>query len=348
MTKKSRNIIIGVSLVLLLLLIAGATLGGIFYQLVFRPQFHPSEKTYILIDKDDNIDSIYNKVRQAGNPEHFWGFEWMTDYKHYADNIHTGKYPIYPGDDAYHLLSRLLRGYQEPLNVTVGSVRTLDRLAGSLSKQLMIDSTDIVAYFEDTLLIQRLGYDKATIPALIIPDTYEMYWDITAEQLMERLQKEHDMFWNESRKQQAQAIGLTPLEVTTLASIVEEETNNNEEKPMVAGLYMNRLRKHILLQADPTVKFALQAFGRRRVLNSDLTIDSPYNTYLYPGLPPGPIRVPSKIGIEAVLNYAHHDYIFMCAKEDFSGTHNFAVTLAEHMRNARKYQQALNERKIFR
>ena len=207
---------------------------------------------------------------------------------------------------------------------------------------------EVAQILADSALIRRMGYDKISLPCLIVPDTYEMYWNITPEALMERLQKEHDTYWNSQRKNQAQSIGLTPEEVVTLASIVEEETANDGEKPMVAGLYMNRLHKKMLLQADPTVKFALQDAGRRRILNSDLKVDSPYNTYLYAGLPPGPIRVPSKIGIEAVLNYARHDYIFMCAKEDFSGTHNFAVTLAQHMQNARRYQAALNARNIRR
>jgi len=345
MTKKKTYILLGI--VLLILFISGA-LAGAFYYLVFTPQFHPAERAYVYIDRDDTADSVYHKVELAGNPKHTWGFQWMAEYKDYAANIHTGRYAIEPGDDAYHLLSRLLRGYQQPLNVTVPSVRTFDRLAGSLGRQLMIDSVEVAQILADSALIKRMGYDEISLPCLIVPDTYEMYWNITAEALMERLQKEHDAYWNAQRKSRAEAIGLTPEEVVTLASIVEEETANDGEKPMVAGLYMNRLHKKMLLQADPTVKFALKDSGRRRILNSDLTVDSPYNTYLYAGLPPGPIRVPSKVGIEAVLNYAHHDYIFMCAKEDFSGTHNFAVTLSQHMQNARRYQAALNARGVRR
>ena len=345
MTKKKIHIFLGIILLVMLLAAAAA---GTFYWLVFTPQFHPAEKSYVYIDRDDTADSVLVKVQQIGNPSHIWGFEWMADYQDYASNIHTGRYTIQPGDDAYHLLSRLLRGYQEPLNVNVPSVRTFDRLAGSLGRQLMIDSVEVAQMLSDSALIERMGYNKISLPCLIVPDTYEMYWNITPEALMERLQKEHDAYWDSQRKSRAQAIGLTPAEVVTLASIVEEETANDGEKPMVAGLYMNRLHKRMLLQADPTVKFALLDSGRRRILNSDLKVDSPYNTYLYPGLPPGPIRVPSKVGIEAVLNYAHHDYIFMCAKEDFSGTHNFAVTLAQHMQNARRYQAALNARGVRR
>ena len=210
----------------------------------------------------------------------------------------------------------------------------------------MIDSVEIANLLNDADFIQKMGYSKETLPALFIPNTYEVYWNISAEDFMARMQKEHKAYWNEERIQKAQTIGLTPIEVATLASIVEEETANQAEKPMVAGLYINRLKKGMLLQADPTVKFSLQEFGLKRILFKHLEVDSPYNTYKYAGLPPGPIRVPSYQGLESVLNYTQHNYIYMCAKEDFSGTHNFAVTSAQHAANARKYQQALNKRGI--
>jgi UPF0755 protein len=219
-------------------------------------------------------------------------------------------------------------------------------MARNVSRQLMIDSTEVAKLINDTAYIQKMGYTKETLPALFIPNTYEVYWDMSAEDFMARMQKEHKAYWNEKRMKQAEAIGLTPVEVATLASIVEEETANQAEKPMVAGLYINRLKKGMLLQADPTVKFSLQEFGLKRILFKHLEVDSPYNTYKYAGLPPGPIRVPSYQGLESVLNYTKHNYIYMCAKEDFSGTHNFAVTSAQHAANARKYQQALNRRGI--
>ena len=192
----------------------------------------------------------------------------------------------------------------------------------------------------------QMGYTKETLPALFIPNTYEVYWNMSADAFMKRMQKEHAAFWNKERRGKAANIGLSPEEVATLASIVEEETANNAEKPMVAGLYINRLNKGMLLQADPTVKFGLQEFGLKRILNKHLAVDSPYNTYKYAGLPPGPIRIPSIQGLESVLNYTHHNFIYMCAKEDFSGTHNFAATLSQHMANARRYQQELNKRRI--
>lgn len=322
--------------------------GGILYYYLLYPQFHPSKTVYIYIDRDDTTDSIYNKVKQVGCAKRLAGFKWLSRYRKPALRMHTGRYAIRPQDNVYHVFSRLYRGYQEPMNLTIGNVRTLDRLAQSIGRQLMIDSAEIVIQMFDSAFQAQIGYNTATLPCLFIPDTYQVYWNISVDDFFKRMQKEHDRFWNNERLAQASVIGMTPAEVCTLASIVEEETNNNQEKPMVAGLYMNRLYMNMPLQADPTVKFALQDFTLRRITNQHLQIDSPYNTYINTGLPPGPIRIPTKKGIESVLNYTKHDYIYMCAKEDFSGTHNFASNYADHTANAKRYWKALNERKIFK
>lgn len=344
MQKKKKRILFGV---LAFLLLIGIACAGTIYYLLFAPQFHPAKTAYVYIDRDDTADSIYNKVEKAGNPGNFTGFRWMTRWRDYPRQIHTGRYAIRPNENVYHVFSRLYRGYQEPMNLTIGSVRTVDRLVRSVGKQLMVDSAEIARVMNDSAVLQRLGYTPETLPCLFIPETYQVYWDMSAEDFLERMQKEHRKFWNRERLDKAASIGLTPEEVCTLASIVEEETNNNAEKPMVAGLYINRLHSGMPLQADPTIKFALQDFGLRRITNAHLNIDSPYNTYLNPGLPPGPIRIPSPVGLDAVLNYTRHNYLYMCAKEDFSGTHNFASNYSDHMKNARKYWKALNERKIF-
>lgn len=330
------------------MLLIGVACAGTFYYYIFYPQFHPKKTTYVYIDRDDTADSIYNKVKAQGKPGNFNGFLWMARWRDFDTRIHTGRYAIRPNENVYHVFSRLYRGYQEPTNLTIGNVRTLDRLARNVGRQLMIDSAEIATVLNDSAFRQKLGYSKETMPTLFIPETYQVYWDMSVDDFFLRMQKEHDKFWNRERLAKATALGMTPEEVSTLASIVEEETNNTEEKPMVAGLYINRLQKGMPLQADPTIKFALQDFGLRRITNEHLDVKSPYNTYLNAGLPPGPIRIPSPMGIDAVLNYAKHDYIYMCAKEDFSGTHNFASNYAEHMRNARKYWKALNERKIFK
>lgn len=343
--KKSTKIILSCLVGIVLLAIAGA---GALYYYFLSPQFFPREQAYIYIDRDDTIDSIYYKVEAAGNPKQMTAFKIIATHKKLNQNLRTGKYHIAQGDSPNKLASRLTGGIQTPVKLTIGSVRTLDRIARQVGNQLMIDSAEVAYKLNDPIFIGSLGYTEESIYNLFIPDTYEVYWNMSVDDFFKRMQKEHDRFWNDTRKQKAEEIGLTPEQVYILASIVDEETNSTAEKPIVAGLYLNRLRKGMLLQADPTVKFAWQDFELRRVTNAHLEIDSPYNTYKYSGLPPGPIRVPSKKGIDSVLNYTKHNYIYMCAKEDFSGTHNFASTLAEHTNNARKYWKALNDRKIYR
>ena len=340
MKKKTRNILTGIALVILLGI---AGIAHIYYYFFAQP-FQITDTAYIYIDRDDDVDSVSHKIIEAGHPKQMHGFESLIRYKGYTPK--TGRYALHPTDNMRYLHRRLSMGYQTPVKLTIGSVRTLDRMARNVARQLMIDSTEVMKLMNDTAFIRQLGYTPQTLPALFIPNTYEVYWNMSAEDFMARMQKEHKAYWNEKRMKQAEAIGLTPIEVATLASIVEEETAVNAEKPMVAGLYINRLKRGMLLQADPTVKFSMGDFELRRILYKHLEVDSPYNTYKYAGLPPGPIRVPSYQGLESVLNYTKHPYIYMCAKEDFSGTHNFAVTSAQHAANARRYQQALNRRGI--
>jgi UPF0755 protein len=222
----------------------------------------------------------------------------------------------------------------------------MDRLAGSLSRKLMLDSTVVAILLHDSSFCSQQGYDTATIACLFVPNTYEVYWDISLEHFIQRMKKEHDRFWEGERTTKAQALGLTPNEVCTVASIIDEETANNAEKPMIAGMYLNRLKTGMPLQADPTVKFALQDFALKRIYHDMLEFNSPYNTYKNIGLPPGPIKIASIASIDAVLNRVDHPYLYMCAKEDFSGTHNFARTYQEHLKNAARYAKALNERGI--
>ena len=230
--------------------------------------------------------------------------------------------------------------------LTIPEARTMEKLAAVLGRWLMMDSVEVATALTDNSYCQRWKYDTCTIAALFVPNTYEVYWNVTLDRFMERMVKEHAAFWNEERQEKAKAIGLTPNEVCTLASIIDEETANTAEKPMIAGMYINRLHTDMPLQADPTVKFAMKNFALRRIYRDMLLFDSPYNTYRNTGLPPGPIKIASIKGIEAVLNYVKHDFLYMCAKEDFSGTHNFAVTYNEHLRNAARYAAALNRRGI--
>ena len=301
---------------------------------------------YVYIDADDNIDSVFAKLQPISCGAGMTALRTVARHTSYSEHIHTGRYAVRPGEGALSVYQMLSRGEQEPMRLTVPEARTMPRMAALLAKKLMMDSATIANALTDNGFCQKYGQDTATMACLFIPNTYDIYWDVSIDGLMKRMKREHDNFWTAARRSKAEAAGLTPDEVQTLASIVDEETANNEEKPKVAGMYLNRVRKHMLLQADPTVKFALKQFDLRRILNVHLKVESPYNTYLHVGLPPGPIKVASVKGIDAVLNHVPSDYLYMCAKEDFSGTHNFARTYSEHLANARRYQQALNARGI--
>lgn len=244
------------------------------------------------------------------------------------------------------VIRRFRNQEQTPVQVTFNNIRTAPQLAQRLASQLMLDSLDIITRLESDSCMQHYGLNAATAVTLFIPDTYELYWNISPDALFERMQKEYRHFWNGTRLEKAKALSLTPAQVATIASIIEEESNRQAEYPVIAGLYINRLKKNMPLQACPTVKFALQDFGLRRILEKHLQVDSPYNTYKYAGLPPGPIRIPRASTMDAVLNRQQHNYLYMCANADFSGTHHFSATYAEHARYARHYQAELNKRKI--
>ncbi|MEE0978526.1 MAG: endolytic transglycosylase MltG [Muribaculaceae bacterium] len=257
----------------------------------------------------------------------------------------SGAYKITNGTTALALARRIRTGSQTPVKVTFHNIRTMDQLAEKVTANLNISERDFLDAC-DTILSLK-GFKKNEYPAAFIPDTYEFYWDVLPYPVIRKLFKEHEKFWTDDRKAKAEALGLTPVEVATIASIVEEETSKADERPLVARLYMNRLKKNMPLQADPTVKFALGDFNLRRIYKQHLGVRSPYNTYVNKGLPPGPIRVVTRNTIDDVLNAPEHNYLYMCAKEDFSGYHNFATDFASHQANARRYQAALNKRGIL-
>lgn len=301
---------------------------------------------YVYIDDNDDLDSVSAKLAPIANEHALLSFRIISRHSGYSKHIRSGRYAILPGEGIISVLRKLKNGHQEPMRLTIPESKTTDRLAGALSRKLMVDSLVLSILLKDSAFCAKQGYDTATIVCMFVPDTYEVYWNTSIDNLMSRLKKEHDKFWDKGRQEKAKAIGLTPDEVCTLASIIDEETSNNPEKPMIARMYLNRLEKGMPLQADPTVKFALKDFALKRIYHNMLNTDSPYNTYKYAGLPPGPIKVASVAGIDAVLNAAQHNYLYMCAKEDFSGTHNFASTYSEHLKNAARYSKALNERGI--
>lgn len=330
-----------------------AVILGFVYYYFFSSFSTKSETTYVYIDQDDNIDSVYQKLKPEAKEHSFFAFRTLARYFDYGSHIRTGRYAIGKNQGALSLFRHLRNGQQSPVDLTIPSVRTVGDLAAAVSSRLMLKEEDLYDSLTNEKVCRRYGYDTATIACMFIPNTYDIYWDTSIPKFLDRMQKESRKFWNFGRLKKAEAMGLSPNQVITLASIVDEETANDTEKPMIAGMYYNRLKLRsakypmgMPLQADPTIKFAWKQFQLKRIYNNLLSIKSPYNTYKNPGLPPGPIRIPSVKGIDAVLNHVHHDYLYMCAKEDFSGTHNFARTYEEHLKNAAKYSKALNERGI--
>ncbi len=345
---KSRKFLYISLTVLLVLAIYGGIRGLVYYTNMWKPNIFvkPDKKEFLLIYENDDFNSIVKKLEKSGSVKNIKSFIKAAEELDYPNNIVAGRYELVDEMSNRMLLHKLLNGRQTPIRVTFNNIRTKEALAKKLSSQLMMDSVSMVKILNDESVLSEYGLNRATAVCLFIPNTYEMYWDISPENLIKRMKKEYDNFWSEERLMKLNDVGLNQLEVCTLASIVEEETKKRDEKPVVAGLYLNRLHKGIPLQADPTIKFALQNFSLKRIYNGHLAFDSPYNTYKYAGLPPGPIRIPSMESIDAVLNYDDHNYYYMCAKEDFSGYHNFANTYQEHTQNAAKYRRELNRRGI--
>lgn len=255
-----------------------------------------------------------------------------------------GRYVIEPSFTAIYTIRMITRGWQTPQNLTIsGTIRSKGRLARKISMQMMVDSSQVAEALEDTAFLAGYGFTPENVFAMILPDTYQMYWTASVKDIFDRLKKEYDVFWTEERKSAAAAQGLSPYEVSVLASIVSGETLKAFEYPKIAGVYLNRLRKGIRLQADPTIAFCY-GYTLDRILKKHLKVDSPYNTYKFRGLPPAPINVPPKACIDAVLHPDEHGYIYFCASPEFDGTHRFAVTYKEHLRNARAFQRALTVR----
>ncbi|MDR1499973.1 MAG: endolytic transglycosylase MltG [Tannerellaceae bacterium] len=333
------------ALILILLSAIAAITGSLAYRLAYAPAFTNTETLYLYIDNKD-FDSLCRKLTSTAKAYDTGLFRMQAGLFKYPSNIKTGKYAITPGTTIWQLLNTLRRGQQTAAQISFNSIRSLDDLAAHLDRQLMLKKEDILQYLRDTAYCHSLGFTTETVGALFIPNTYEVYWNITADQLLQRMKHEYDAFWTDRRRDKAAGIPLSMVETAILASIVEEETADRGEYPLVAGLYINRLHLGMRLQADPTVKFAVGDVSLRRILFEHLEIESPYNTYKHVGLPPGILRIPSAAAIDAVLSYTRHNYLYMCAKEDFSGRHNFAATLAEHSRNARRYRAQLDKRNI--
>ena len=320
--------------------------GYQLYMYVFNENVK-TEKAFI-IPEGATFSQVFDTLQTNDILLNYKAFRWVSKKKSYPDLIKPGRYLFKKGMNTNQIVNMLRAGEQEPLDVTFNNARFKEDLAGKVSRYIQADSLSILQLFNDKKKIEAFGFTPETFKAMFIPNTYEFYWTTSADEFADRMKREYDLFWDETRRQKAEAIGLTPVEVITLASIVQEETVKPDELKRVAGLYVNRLNRGMLLQADPTVKFAVGDFSLRRILNVHLEIDSPYNTYKNAGLPPGPINFPEVSAIDAVLDFEKHDYLYMVAHEDFSGYHNFSRTLAEHNRHAARYRAALNERKIWK
>ncbi|MDR1336272.1 MAG: endolytic transglycosylase MltG [Tannerella sp.] len=342
-SKPVRAVIAAAAVMLALLLAAGGT--GAW--MLFAPNFMP-ERTYLIhIYPDSDFRWLCRQLEDSARCRNIRAFVRTAGLLDYPDHMRTGCYAVVPGMSNRDLLDRLRRGHQERIRLTFNNIRTKDDLAERLGAQLMVEGDELAGLLDDEAFCDSAGFTLQTVPAMFIPNTYEVYWNISAGNLMQRMKREYLAFWTEERREKAENIGLSPVEVATLASIVEEESAATEEFPVIAGLYVNRLHRGMPLQADPTVKYAVGDFTLRRVLYRHRDVESPYNTYLHEGLPPGPIRIPSITAIDAVLNCTKHPYLYMCARDDLSGKHHFTASLAEHNRNAARYQAALNRRGIY-
>jgi len=342
--KNTTKIILGA---VILLLAVGGFFGLKMYKVYFASNVSGKGK-YLYIKTGATIDDVYKEIKQKDLLEDVGTFSQAAAQMDLAQRVKPGRYKLSKGMTNRTLINHIKAGNQEPVKLKFQNIRKKDDFAGYLSRTLEADSAAFIKVLDSAALVEKYGFTPDNSYTMFIPNTYEMYWNTTPLEFFDRMQKEYDKFWTAARKQKAAALNLTPQQVTVLASIVDGEAIYDKEMPIIAGLYLNRLNKGILLQADPTVIFANNDFTVKRVTNALLRVESKYNTYKYAGLPPGPIMMPSINAIDAVLSPNKNNYIYMCAKEDFSGYHAFAETKAQHEINANKYRAALNKRNIFK
>ncbi|MBR2947336.1 MAG: endolytic transglycosylase MltG [Bacteroidales bacterium] len=327
-------------------LLIGIILASDYYNTYKRDNI--GKETVILIYKDYNYDSLINAIKESGALLNFKRFEKAAKKSEFEKHFEPGRYILKPGMGNRQIIRTISNGWQEPLRFTLRShIRTISRLSSFLGENFEADSAQFSQALLNDTIYKKLGFKKETVISMFIPNTYEIYWTISPENFIERMYKEYNNFWTPSRVEKAQSLKMTKDEIMTLASIVNEETNNTGEMPKIAGVYINRLKRGMPLQACPTVIYAHLDTepGIKRVLKRHLRIDSPYNTYKNKGLPPGPITIPTIKAIDAVLNYEKSNYLYFCAKPEFDGTHNFATTYTKHQQHSRAYQKALSNLK---
>lgn len=347
--KIKRQIIRYALAAILLLVVVGMGLAYYIYTSVQSPNVQlPNNKETVdlYIYPGESYNAVKRVLINEGWLKDTLTFEWVAKKKNYHNLVKPGRYLIRNGMSNNDLINMLRAGEQTPVNVTFNNISTLQQLAGNIAHQIEPDSVALLKAITNEMRIRDYGFNLQTAGAMYIPDTYEFYWTTDADKFVEKMHRAYLQFWNDDRKAKVKKLNLTPIEVVTLASIVEAETKHADEMPIVAGLYVNRLRKGMRLQSDPTVKFALNEPDRKRIYKADLNIESPYNTYIYTGLPPGPIGFPSKTAIDAVLNYKTHKHLYMCAQPNYSGYHNFANSYNQHLANRNKYTRFLRKEGI--
>ena len=323
-------------------------LGGIILLFIFLPAFQNKSESEAIIKIPANAttEMVRDSVAKYYGEKYADHLRMISELRGTDYSKRHGAYKIESGVSPYYAERHLSQGGQEPVVVVVNGARGVDVLSKRISKNLDFTPDSLTRQLQDSAFLAQYDLTPSQALALFLDDSYQVYWNASPETVSKKIGQNYKKIWNEERLAKAKELGLSPAEVVTLASIVDEETNKADEKPNVARLYLNRLQKGMKLQADPTVKFALGDFSLRRIRGEHLKVDSPYNTYQVAGLPPGPIRTVTVKDIDAVLNSQPHDYLYMCAKDDFSGYHNFAKDYTTHMQNARKYQMALNRRNI--
>jgi UPF0755 protein len=325
-------------------LICGGAAAICGYVVFYKPNTENSQPYQFIITQNTTQQEIVKTLEQKKIIQNAQSFRIAAQLLRFNKGK-KGKYIIHSGENNLALIRMLRKGQHYPVTFTFNNIRTQAQFVEKVGHHFLFLPETLDSLLNDTVYLAQFGINQYTKLTIFIPNSYKLYYDITADEFIRKMYAEYLKFWTSQRLEQAKNINLSPAEVSTLASIVEEENFNNSEKAIIAGVYINRLKKKMLLQSDPTVKYATGDFTLKRILFWHTQIQSLYNTYLHLGLPPGPIRLPDISSIDSVLQYRQHDYIYMCAKEDFSGAHNFAVTFAEHERNAARYHRALNQLK---
>lgn len=336
---------------LLALAIVFLGVAGWLYFRIYSPNLRlkdTDEPYFLHIPTGATFQQVQDSLRIHGFVQNMNSFNWVADLMEYPRSVKAGRYQLSDGMSNRELVSKLRSGNQDPVKLTFNNIRKKENFAAFLGRELEPDSVDFIGLMNDSAFVSELGFSTETIYTMFIPNTYQVFWNSSPKDFFHRMHRDYKKFWNPARLAQADSIGLTPQEVSILASIVDQETSKKDEMPTIAGVYMNRLNAGRRLEADPTVIYALDDFSIRRVLYRHLQTPSPYNTYVNTGLPPGPITMPSEAAILSVLNYEDHNYFYFCAKADFSGYHAFAETHRQHLQNARAFQKALNERNIMK